>query len=239
MSYLHRNIRQTIFDYVLQGWTVLCGLFWVVDVGRLRGDERAPLYLLAQPQPNLTETSDIALVEACLQVRAKDDRPFKELFRRHEKMVWRACYSFVRNAEDAEDLMQEVFFKVYRNLHQFEGRSSFKTWLYRIAMNVSQNEIRRRSRRPQESSTPVEDFSESLSMGKTPEAQVLTMLQNEQLRQAIASLRPGAAEALKLKDLEQRPYVEIARKLKISESAAKMRVQRARLALIAAYRELE
>ena len=239
MDYLQRAFKLTIWDYVLQWWSALTGLFWTVNVNVFRGTNVPLHHRPARSRPDLTDTTDQELVELCLKVGAKDDRPFKELFHRHQTTVWRVCYSFVRNADDAEDLMQDVFFKVYRSLHQFEGRSSLKTWLYRIAMNVSQNEIRRRSRRPQESGTPVEVLSESLSIGETPEAQVMASARYEQLGQALATLRPEAARALKLKDLEQRPYHEIAQMLEISESAAKMRVQRARLALMAAYRELE
>jgi RNA polymerase sigma-70 factor (ECF subfamily) len=152
--------------------------------------------------------------------------------------VWNVCYRFVRNVEDAEDLTQEVFFRAYRSLAQFEGRASLKTWLYRIASNVSQNELRRRSRRPQESETAIEDLSKPIAAVMTPEMHALALVRQEKLGQALDTLKPEAYEALRLKDLEERPYTEIAELLEISQSAAKMRVQRARLALMTAYRQL-
>ena len=85
--------------------------------------------------PILSELTDDELVVAAVARGNRDDRPFRELWRRHQRMVYRTCYSFFRNGEDAEDLTQDVFLKAYRNLKGFEGRSSFKTWINRIAIN--------------------------------------------------------------------------------------------------------
>ena len=76
-------------------------------------------------------TSDADLVTLWQTRGARDDRPFQELFRRHQHLVWRICYSYIRHSQDAEDLTQEVFLKAYRSLDAFEGRSSFKTWISR------------------------------------------------------------------------------------------------------------
>ncbi len=186
----------------------------------------------------LTDLADDELVRLAQERGSRDDRPFQELLHRYQQVVWRVCYSFTRNPQDAEDLTQEVFFKAYRSLAGFEGRSTFKTWIYRIAINTSQNEIRRRSRRPQEAHTAVDDMAEYLPSSASVEAEWQRRRRNELLAQAIASLRPEEVEVLHLKDLEQRPYAEIAEMLDIGVSAAKMRVQRARLALQAAYRLL-
>lgn len=229
--------RNSLWRRLGHWWGMLSTLFWSVEL-HLPKQSKDQTGRAQQAQADLTEMSDERLVQWCLRVQAKDDRPFREIFRRHRATVWGVCYGFVRNAEDAEDLMQDVFFRAYRSLAQFEGRSSLKTWLYRIATNVSQNELRRRSRRPQESETAIEDFNKPLAMGDTPETHVLAQAQREKLSQALASLRPDAYEAIKLKDLEERPYAEIARQLNISQSAAKMRVQRARLALMTAFRQM-
>ena len=113
----------------------------------------------------LAHLSDEALVELCRVRGTGDSRPFTELFHRHQHFVWRICYRFVWDAQDAEDLMQEVFFKTYRSLSQFRGASSFRTWLYQIAANTARNELRRRSRRPQVSDTPLEVLIEILPRG--------------------------------------------------------------------------
>jgi RNA polymerase sigma factor (sigma-70 family) len=128
-----------------------------------------------------------------------------------------------------------VFFKTYRNLAQFRGTSSFRTWLHQIAANTARNELRRRSRRPQVSDTPLEVLIEILPRGTAAAAH--TSL--PRLAHAWERLRPEERRLLRLKDVEQRPYEEIMQGLGISLSAAKMRVLRARLALKEAYRQLE
>jgi RNA polymerase sigma-70 factor, ECF subfamily len=208
---------------------------WVIAqhmIARVRG------VFIGMGQLSLAEISDSALIEVCQTRGAKDDRPFQELFRRYQSVVWRVCYSTMRNRQDAEDLTQEVFFKVYRSLHQFEGRSAFKTWVYRVAINSCQNEIRRRSRRPQEAETEMEVIAEIMPSGKSVEKEYQEKYKRELLAQALANLEPGVSEVLYMKDMEERPYHEIANLLQIGVSAAKMRVQRARLALQIQYRLL-
>lgn len=189
-------------------------------------------------QQALAELSDAALIEVCIERGTKDDRPFQELFRRYQSVVWRVCYSYMRNRQDAEDLTQEVFFKVYRSLQQFEGRSSFKTWLYRVAINTCQNEIRRRGRRPKEAETEMETIAEIIPAGQSVEKAYQNQYKREVLAEALANLDPSVSEILYMKDMEERPYNEIADMLEIGVSAAKMRVQRARLALQVQYRLL-
>ena len=189
-------------------------------------------------QLSLPELSDVELIKVCQARGSKDNRPFQELFRRYQSVVWRVCYSYMRNRQDAEDLTQEVFFKVYRNLHQFEGRSSFKTWLYRVAINTCQNEIRHRGRRPQEAETEMETIAEIMPSDQSVEGSYQNQYRRELLAEALANLDTGVSEILYMKDMEERPYNEIAQLLDIGVSAAKMRVQRARLALQVQYRLL-
>ncbi len=183
---------------------------------------------MSQP---LVELDDEALVTLCRGRGHLDDRAFKVLFERHQKLVWHICYRFMHNREDAEDMMQQVFFKAFRSLHQFEQRAAFKTWLYRIAVNTCQNELRRHTRRPQPSSTEFEIAAEFLTTGETPEQAWQRKSRQLLLVEAFQGLRPADQQILLLKDIEERPYHEIAAELSISLSAAKMRVQRARLAL--------
>lgn len=185
------------------------------------------------------EMTDDELIELWQTKGPKDERPFHELFRRHQNLVWRICYSYIRNAQDAEDLTQEVFFKAYRSLQSFERRSSFKTWISRIAINTCKNESRRRSRRPQLSETDVDTLAEALPAEETTEGVWQEMRQYELLNAALEELPADALEILILKDLEKRPYAEIAKMLDIGLSAAKMRAQRARITLQRIYKQLE
>ena len=189
-------------------------------------------------QHALAELSDMALIELCLQRGNRDERPFQELMQRYQPMVWRVCYSYLRHPQDAEDLTQDVFFRVYRSLAQFEGRSSFKTWLHRIAANTCQNEIRRRGRRPQEAAAELETIAEMMPGSQSTERAYQEKQTQELLAAALAQLDPEVSEILYMKDYEERPYHEIAELFDIGLSAAKMRVQRARLALQLQIRQL-
>ena len=186
----------------------------------------------------IAQLTDDELIQLCLERGERDDRLFQELMRRYQRLIWRVCYRFMGNGDDAEDLTQEVFFKVYRNLASFAGRSTFKTWIYRIAINTAQNELRARARRPQESETEMETVAEFMPAAETVEETILEKGRKERLAAAFATLRPDDVQILRYKDIEQKQYDEIADLLGIGLSAAKMRVQRARLALQSVYQQL-
>lgn len=189
-------------------------------------------------QISLSDLTDQALIHLFQEQGATDERPFQELMRRYQSMVWRVCYSSFHNAEDTEDLTQEIFLKVYRSLDKFEGRSSFKTWVYRIAINSCRNEIRHRRRRPQEAAVAIEDMSDLLPSPFSMDNQWRRQAQREHLAQALTQLRPDEFEILRLKDIEERPYADITSTLGIGLSAAKMRARRARQALQHTYAQV-
>jgi RNA polymerase sigma-70 factor, ECF subfamily len=92
----------------------------------------------------LTDADDQQLVEAC---NAGDRRAFQLLYQRYERKVYAVAYGFLRNQEDALDVVQEAFIKVHRYLANFEGQSSFYTWLYRIVANLCIDHLRRSGRK--------------------------------------------------------------------------------------------
>lgn len=91
-----------------------------------------------------TDADDHTLVEAC---RGGDRRAFQLLYERYERKTYAVAYGFLRNPEDALDVVQEAFIKVYRYLPNFEGQSSFYTWLYRIVANLCIDHLRRNVRK--------------------------------------------------------------------------------------------
>jgi RNA polymerase sigma-70 factor (ECF subfamily) len=187
---------------------------------------------------NLTELTDQALVDLCKTRGAKDDRPFEELFKRHQAAVWRVCYYFLGDALDAEDIVQDVFFKAYRGLQGFEGRASFRTWINQIALNTCKNELRMRSRRPAVVEEELDDMGEPSELAEGTDRRWQDMTEREELAQALEMLEPDQFTVLQLRDMESRSYAEVAHMLGISQSAAKMRVQRTRLALRSALQKI-
>lgn len=83
--------------------------------------------------------SDLELVE---EVRAGNRVAFSELVRRHQRGLLRLVVRFTKDLDSAEDVVQDSFVKAYQKLSMFEGRSSFKSWLYRIAINTAKNKLR-------------------------------------------------------------------------------------------------
>lgn len=88
------------------------------------------------------ELTDIEIIQ---QVRQGDKKVFSILVRRHQKGLLRLCYRFMKDIAAAEDVVQEAFIKSFERLDSFESRSSFKSWLFQIAINTAKNKLRERS----------------------------------------------------------------------------------------------
>jgi len=107
---------------------------------------------------------------------------FRLLIKRHEKAVYGMGMSFFRNSEDASDFTQDVFLKVFQNLTQFEGRSRFSTWLYKIAYNNAINNITRRK----DYNSLAEN--EIIIVNDNPERKLLRNLAKEAVLEAVKEL---------------------------------------------------
>jgi len=98
-------------------------------------------------ETSLQKLDDRALVA---NAQAGDRAAFEELVRRYDRDVLRLALNLMKRPEDARDVYQEAFLKVYRNLHRFRFECSFYTWLYRIVTNVCLDQLRRRQSRPED-----------------------------------------------------------------------------------------
>jgi RNA polymerase sigma-70 factor (ECF subfamily) len=168
----------------------------------------------AQPAADLATLDDRALVEACL---AGHREAFDELVVRHRRAVYRLCYRFVGNHEDADDLAQEVFLRAFRALRTFRGDSAVGTWLHRIAVNLALNAVAGRARRAEtndDRAVPVAPDPDAMSL-------VLGAERAAQVRAAIAKLPPRQRATLVLRVYQEMPHQEIAELLGSSVGAAK------------------
>src|SRR5262245_27895538 len=145
---------------------------------------------------------DAELVERYL---AGDTTAFDELMIRYERQVYRVCYRFVENREDAMDLAQEVFIKAFEHLGGFRRESSLKTWLYRIAMNHCINHVRKHT----QEFVAVTD--ETSRVHSSVQSHLEDQEQREHFRSLVKQLPPKQKAILELRIHEQLSYEEIAR----------------------------
>jgi len=145
---------------------------------------------------------DAELVERYL---AGDTAAFDEIMVRYERQIYRVCYRFVDNREDAMDLAQEVFIKAFEHLSTFRRESSLKTWLYRIAMNHCINHVKKHSQEF------VEITEYTGSVHSNVQHQLEEREQREHFRRLVKMLPPKQKAILELRINEQLSYDEIAK----------------------------
>lgn len=166
---------------------------------------------LADPVP---DPDDADLVRAAA---AGDRTAFEALVTRHQRNVYRLCYRFVPNHEDASELAQDAFVRAYRSLGKFEGQAQFSTWLHRITVNVCLNRLALKTPK----SAPLQDVEKSPGHEEAVDAAMLRGERATQVRAAIAKLPEKQRATLILRVYHDLPHEEIARALGSSVGAAK------------------
>ena len=172
---------------------------------------------------------------AAEEARKGDQRAFGALVERHSRSVFRLAFRMTGNEQDAEDLVQETFLKAYKQLHRFDGRSAFGTWLYRIAANCSLDLIRaRKNRREQQASADGENSGEKrdwLEQVAAPDPSPERLARSGQvaglLKPALEQLTDLERTAFVLRHYEGCGIAEIASALGVETNAAKHSVFRA------------
>ena len=145
--------------------------------------------------------ADNSLVERYL---AGDMTAFDELMIRYERQIYRVCYRFVNNRDDAMDLAQEVFIKAFEHLANFRRESSMKTWLYRIAMNHCINHVKKNAREFVEITEGIGSTRSSVHSDMEERER------REQFRTLVKRLPPKQKAILEMRINEQLSYEEIA-----------------------------
>ncbi len=159
---------------------------------------------------------------------------FDLIVQRYKEQLLNFVYRFVGNQEEAEDIVQETFLRVYRKRHAYKRIAKFSTWIYTIAGNLSRTELRRRKRRKLFSVTDMgfEDRDyEITDEGHSPEARVDSVIQEEIIHREINKLSPKFREVIILRDVQELSYEEIGKIIKVPIGTVKSRVNRGRLKL--------
>ena len=169
------------------------------------------------------------------QAAAGDSQAFAHLVERYEKTVYHQALRLVDNREDAADVTQEVFWKVWRALPSFRRESSFSTWLYRLTDNACMDLLRREKKRRGDTSLTQE---EGLSLVQqlphpdpSPQERLESGEQMSALEQGLAQLSQEHRRILVLREINGLSYQEIGDILGLSSGTVKSRLARARLAL--------
>jgi RNA polymerase sigma-70 factor, ECF subfamily len=160
------------------------------------------------------ELDEPALVEACLSGRPG---AFDVIVERNQRAVYRLCYRFVGNHEDASELSQDVFLRAFRGLRNFRGRSSLATWLYRIGVNVCLNRVSVTTPLTE----PIEEQRHVDTQGVLPSERLLENERAARVRAAIAQLPRKQRATLILRVYHEMSHQEIAETLGSSVGAVK------------------
>lgn len=177
---------------------------------------------------------DLELVRRC---QKGDDAAFGELVSRYQRKVFTIALGMVKNPEDAMDIAQESFIKVHRYIGNFQGSSSFYTWLYRIIVNLCIDHLRRAHKHANV------DFDEKLmdreslsgspgvissSLGTNPSRNLGRKELADQIRTAVDELPPYHRAVIIMREVEGMSYAEMARAMKVSKGTIMSRLHHAR-----------
>lgn len=183
------------------------------------------------------EPRELALSE---RLRAGEMEAFAELVTEFQPLVYSVTLRIVRDPEEARDMTQETFLRIYRHFDRFRGEASLKTWVCRIAVNQALNSQRwwKRRRRAETHSLdePLQqEGDDRLSLGATlastadsPETEAIAHERQQQLERALGTLKKDFRIAVALRDIEGMSYEEIASILEISVGTVKSRIARGR-----------
>jgi RNA polymerase sigma-70 factor (ECF subfamily) len=192
----------------------------------------------ANPVPNvsggriLIDSLDQPLVSRCLD---GDEAAWEELVRQHTRQVYGLCFRFTNSAQEAQDLTQDVFLRVFKTIKTFRSaEGSFHTWLARVTRNLLIDHYRRT--RQERVTDSIEEQLPMLqekggSAAARPDQALAGLEASEILQATLQKLSPDLREAVILRDLQEMEYREIADVLDIPEGTVKSRINRGRAEL--------
>ncbi|MPY87778.1 MAG: sigma-70 family RNA polymerase sigma factor [Luteitalea sp.] len=190
------------------------------------------------PDPQTSEAVAVnALIERCLQ---GNQVAWEAIVRQHWRKVFNVAYKFVGKHDEAEDLTQDIFLKIFRSLATFDRRANFQTWLISVARNLCIDHYRSVRK---ERATIAREIDASTMPAATPDASPYARLEHDDqralLRRALDRLVPALRSAVLLRDIQEFSYQEIAEHLDLPEGTVKSRINRGRLELTRQIKRLQ
>lgn len=165
---------------------------------------------------------------------------FSTLYDRYSKKVYNKCYSFTKNEEEAKDLTQDVFLKLFIKLHTFKGDSKFSTWLYAFTYNFCINYLKRDSGKKMENlSDTMENHEYHLFEDDEINDQQLFEIKVSKLEKILNKIDPEDKAILLLKYQDEVSVKDLQVILNVGESAVKMRLKRAKIKVVQAHNKMK
>jgi RNA polymerase sigma-70 factor, ECF subfamily len=189
------------------------------------------------------EASDRELLERC---RAGDETAFDDLVLRHQQRAFNVAFQLLRDHEDATEVAQDAFVRIYRSIEGFRGECEFTTWLHQIVLNLARNKHRWWKRRGRQASVSLDGMVETADgevpvqiadNTDAPDVQAARTEFVELLSRRINELPRKFREVLVLRNVDNLNYEQIAEVLECSVGTVKSRIARARAALRKSVRE--
>jgi RNA polymerase sigma factor (sigma-70 family) len=189
---------------------------------------------MADEQERTAEAAEPRDAELVQRAQQGDAAAYAELMTRHQGKIYGLVYNMTGNKQDTEDLVQEVFIKGYKVIHRFQGKSSFYTWIYRIAVNRTINFLKRRKRRAALSLNDVDqhvetdpDYQDLCARSSPLRDAGLSELQ-EKLNVALQRLSEKHRTVVVLHDIQGIPHEEIGKMIGCSSGTVRSRLFYAR-----------
>jgi RNA polymerase sigma-70 factor, ECF subfamily len=180
----------------------------------------------------------VLLVRRCI---SGDAAAWEEIVQRYHRRIYNICYRFAGSYDDAEDLTQEVFIKMYRTLNSYDvDRGAFMTWVTTMTRNLLVDHFRKtkQERLTDSLDTTSSDHEDAMPLGDqipdrgpAPDSKVQSREARDVVHEALQKLSPELREAVILRDLQDMDYREIATVLKVPEGTVKSRINRGRAEL--------
>ena len=183
---------------------------------------------------NIPQKNEASLLK---KARNGDKDAFNLMVIKYQSRIMSVLYGFLKTHSDAEDLTQQTFIKAWTNLEKFRGDSSFYTWVYRIAINLSKNFVKKPSTQFEKTSLSIDEHQYDLPQDLDP----LSFISNEQLKKDLNSFISSMPEKLKtaffLREFEGKSYEEIAAVTDCPVGTVRSRIFRAREEIVNYFKE--
>jgi len=163
----------------------------------------------------MIKNADIVLFE---KVQSRDSRAFDKLMREYSPELHSFILRIVSNSEDAQDILQDTFVRVWEKSHQFKGNSSVKTWIFRIAINLAYTHLKKRKRW----GFSILDEIKSLVSGSDPVQETERQYNSMLLEKSLTSLTPRQHAVVVARIYQDLPFAQIGEAVGCSENSAKV-----------------